>query len=103
MKTEKDSYDAFLEPIAVRFAQQIEWAIPLPMLLRLWVGKYIEGLPDAFSASCFIARNPDDQIAIRIRTSYKAAFGREYSILNGGHSRLHDERAKHPIVTACET
>lgn len=101
MKTEQDSYDydAGLEPIAVRFAEQVEWALPLPMMLRWWIGKYIEGLPDAFGASCFIARNENHPVAKRVRAGYKAAFGREYSAVDGGYSELHVNRVKDPLCS----
>lgn len=92
MKEIKNDYDAFLEPIALRFAQQVEWAIPMPRILRWWVGRYIEGLPDAYSASCFVARHPCDPVSNRLHKAYRKAFGRYYNVLEGGRSRIHDTR-----------
>lgn len=80
-----DEYDEFLQPYAERYLSQVKWSCALPYLVRIILRRYIEGLPDAFSASCFVCRNYGHTISLELRKYYKLSFEKEYNILGAGY------------------
>lgn len=83
MKTELDDYDHYLKPYIERYIDQLIWAASLPWFIRIFLAKYIAGMPDEFSATNFLCRNWNHELSIKMLKYYKLATGYDWHVSQG--------------------